>query len=176
MYVTMRPYRDCQWLKTFYPTQVFSVRYEVNRATAPQRASANFSTRAVSILLFPHTSCISLSTILWNVNFIMCTWSLSYPPWYSPVWNRSKVLHLQPMLDLPYYVRLAIYKFPAVWTWWWQHVRIDDSSPMYKHRPADIKDQFNTCICICSYLPQVLCSIDIHVDVQPPGINVQVRM
>jgi len=45
----------------------------------PQRAPANFSTRAVSILLLPHTSCISLSTILWNVNFIMCTWSLSYP-------------------------------------------------------------------------------------------------
>jgi len=47
---------------------------------------------------------------------------------------------------------------------------------MYKHKPVNIKDQFNTCICSCSHLPQELCSIDIHVDVQLPGINVQVRM
>jgi len=26
------------------------------------------------------TSCISLCTILWNVNFTTCTWNLSYPP------------------------------------------------------------------------------------------------
>ena len=39
-----------------YPTQVFNVRQEVNKATAPEHAQANFSTRAVSILLLPHTS------------------------------------------------------------------------------------------------------------------------
>jgi len=47
--------------------------------TEPQCALANFSTRAVSSLLHLHTSCLSLCTILWNVNFIRCTWSLSYP-------------------------------------------------------------------------------------------------
>jgi len=41
--------------------------------TTPQRALANFSTRAVSIPLLLHTSCISLCTILCNVNLIMCT-------------------------------------------------------------------------------------------------------
>ena len=50
----------------------------------PQHAPANFSTRAVSSLLLPHTSCISQCTILWNVNFIMCAWSLSYPSEEEP--------------------------------------------------------------------------------------------
>ena len=59
--------------RLFYPTQVFGVRQKVNRATTPQHALANFSTRAVSILLLLQTSCISLCTILWNVNFITCT-------------------------------------------------------------------------------------------------------
>ena len=44
---------ECRLL---YPTQVFNVRQEVNKATAPEHAQANFSTRAVSILLLPHTS------------------------------------------------------------------------------------------------------------------------
>jgi len=33
-----------------------------------------------SSLLLPHTSCIFLCTILWNVNFITCAWSLSPTP------------------------------------------------------------------------------------------------
>ena len=59
--------------RLFYHTQVFSVRYKVSRATTPQHTMANFSTRAVSILLLLHTSCISRCTILCNVNLIKCT-------------------------------------------------------------------------------------------------------
>ena len=74
---------------------------EVNRATAPQRTPANFSTGAVTSLLPPHTSCISLCTILWNVNFITCARSLSYPPWGGAIkngnWMKCTFAHVQTM-------------------------------------------------------------------------------
>ena len=86
MYVTMQPYRECQRMQTFLPRS--SVKRQVRSQQsncAPARPGKLQSTTAVSILLLPHTSCISLSTILWNVNFITCAWSLSYPPWYVSV-------------------------------------------------------------------------------------------
>jgi len=57
--------------RLFYPTQVFSIRHKVSRATTPQQTSA------LEMLVFccfcMATSCISRCTILCNVNLIKCT-------------------------------------------------------------------------------------------------------
>ena len=41
---------------------------------------------AIAILsqLLLHTSCISLYTIIWNVNYTACAWTLSDPPGLVP--------------------------------------------------------------------------------------------
>ena len=54
-----------------YSTALKSIMEEVNRAIAPHCTLVNFSTRAVTVPLLLHTSCISLCTILWNV-LILC--------------------------------------------------------------------------------------------------------
>jgi len=40
-------------------------------------------------LVLLHTSCISLYTILWNVNYTTCTWTLSDPPGYIYVHSNN---------------------------------------------------------------------------------------
>ena len=62
-----------------YPTQVFSIGQEVNRAVAPQCAPGNFSTGAVTILPLPHLV-YHCTLYLWNVNFTTCAQSLSTFP------------------------------------------------------------------------------------------------
>ena len=50
-----------------------------NRVIAPHCTLVNFSARAVTILLLLHTSCILCTTLMWNVNFIMCAWTYTLP-------------------------------------------------------------------------------------------------
>ena len=77
LYVTSltKNIRECRLV---YHDQVISIRLEVNRAIDPHWSLPNLSTRAVTSLILP---CILLYTILWNVNYTTCAWTLFDPPW-----------------------------------------------------------------------------------------------
>ena len=67
-YVTMQPHLEYQWMHPclVYHIWIFSIRWEVSRATEPHGTRANVSNRAVASSLLQHIyfSWISLRTIL----------------------------------------------------------------------------------------------------------------
>ena len=66
MRVTMQPHRECRLV---CPTQVFSIRKEINRVIDYNERHwnrANIGTRAVANLLLPHTPCI----LMWEIQCV----------------------------------------------------------------------------------------------------------
>jgi len=103
--------------------------------------TANVSTRVVASVLLPHTSCISLCTIL--VNYTTCTQTLSPTPFprnrfqrsnfmHVPQRRQSRAVHLLPQTQTPSAGRWS----PHSWQGGWASV--DNHLPYCSIREQDI--------------------------------------